>query len=208
MTRPVIYHCRGSRGLRALWAAEEVGADYDLVILPFPPREKAREFLGINPLGTIPAMVDAQGYVLTESSAIAQYFATWPGHSHLAVGPEEADYAAFVDLLHHADATLTFPQTVYLRFARFERDSGLAKAGEAYADWFRSRLKKTDGRLESRSFLCADRFTVADIAIAYAFILATQIGLGEFLSARQRDFLTRVTSRPAYLRARAREADG
>lgn len=205
MIKPVIYTCRGSRGLRAVWAAEEVGRDYDLVMLPFPPRQKARDYLAINPLGTVPALVDHRGFVMTESSAIAHYLASWPRQSEFALLPDDPDYSNFLDFLHHADTTLTFPLTIFLRFSRFETEGGLQEAGEAYANWFRARLKKTDSHLGSREYLCGDRFTVADIAIAYAFLLADQIGLGCYLSPVQRAFLERTTARPAFQRAVARE---
>ena len=32
-----LWHCNGSRSLRALWALEEMGMEYELEILPFPP---------------------------------------------------------------------------------------------------------------------------------------------------------------------------
>ena len=33
----------------------------------------------------------------------------------------EPDYAHYCDFTFHADATITFPQTVYMRFAMFEK---------------------------------------------------------------------------------------
>ena len=60
-----LYHCRGARSFRPLWALEELGLEYDLKLLPFPPRFRAREFLNENPLGTIPLLVDGDTRVLT-----------------------------------------------------------------------------------------------------------------------------------------------
>jgi glutathione S-transferase len=198
-----LYHCAGSRGLRALWAIEEVGAVCDLVLLPFPPRARAKQFLEINPLGTIPAFED-DGYVMTESSAIAHYVAAKHG-SNLVVSPDEDDYAAYLDFLHHADATLTFPQTVYLRFAVMEKERGLEEAGVAYADWFGARLTKVRRRLADRGYLCAGRFTVADIAVTYALLLAARCGLERHLTDDLRAFADRMTARPAFQRALVRE---
>ena len=54
MSRPILYHCADARSLRCLWAAEEVGMDVDLRMLPFPPRAFAPEYKQVNPLKTVP----------------------------------------------------------------------------------------------------------------------------------------------------------
>ena len=203
---PTLYHCKGSRGFRALWALEEAGADYQLVVMPFPPRSKAKSFKTINPLGTVPAFADGE-IVMTESSAIAFYVTEKFGKHDLLVSSNEADYGPFIDYLHHADATLTFPQTVYLRFAMLERDLGLAKAGEAYATWFGGRLDKVKLRLADRAYLCADRFTVADIVVHYALHLAAKIGLSHFLDDVLNAYLERLEERPAFQSALRRESE-
>ncbi len=207
MTTPVLYTCARSRGLRATWAAEEAGVDIDLKILPFPPRFLAPEFMALNPLGTVPLLVDGEAR-LTESCAIAHYLATRGGSTPLAIAPGEPDYAAYLDYTYHADATITFPQTVYMRFAIFEKDKGFAEAGVAYAKWFHKRLVKVEQRLESREFLCAERFTVADICVGYALILAESVGLDDGVPQSLKDYRARFTARPAYQRAFGREEEG
>jgi glutathione S-transferase len=70
----VLYHCLSARSFRPLWMLEEVGAPYELQVLPFPPRAKSRRFLDINPLGTVPALVDGD-LLMSESAAICQFLA-------------------------------------------------------------------------------------------------------------------------------------
>jgi glutathione S-transferase len=207
MTKPVLYTCARSRGLRATWAAEEAAVNIDLAILPFPPRYLAPAFMELNPLGTVPLLVDGDAQ-LTESCAIAHYLATRDGYTVLAIAPGEPDYAAYCDYTYHADATITFPQTVFMRFAIFEKEKGLAEAGHAYAKWFHKRLVKIEQRLETREFLCADRFTVADICVGYALILAESVGLDEGVPESLKTYRARLTARPAYQRALAREEAG
>lgn len=206
-SRPVLYTCARSRGLRATWAAEEAGVDVDLKILPFPPRYLAPEYKEINPLGTVPMLVDGESR-LTESCAIAHYLATRGGYTDLAIAPGEPDYAEYCDFTYHADATITFPQTVYMRFAIFEKDKGWAEAGEAYAKWFEKRLVKVEQRLEGREFLCADRFTVADICVGYALILSQSVGLDDRVPESLKAYRERLTAREAYQRAFEREEAG
>ncbi|MFN4239607.1 MAG: glutathione S-transferase family protein [Erythrobacter cryptus] len=207
MTKPILYTCARSRGLRATWAAEEAGVDIDLRVLPFPPRYLAPDYLALNPLGTVPLLVDGETK-MTESCAIAHYLATREGYTDLAIAPGARDYAEYCDFTYHADATITFPQTVYMRFCLFEKDKGLEEAGRAYAKWFHKRLVKVEQRLEGREYLCADRFTVADICVGYALILADSIGLDDGVPQTLKDYRARLTARPAYQRAFAREEAG
>lgn len=207
MPIPTLYTCAGSRGLRATWAAEEAGVEIDLKLLPFPPRFAAPEYLAINPLGTVPLLVDGKTR-MTESCAIAHYLATRDGYTDLAIAPGERDYAEYLDYTYHADATITFPQTVYMRFALFEKEKGWAEAGHAYARWFHKRLIKVEQRLDGRQFLCADRFTVADICVGYALVLAERVGLDEGVPDLLKRYRERLMARDAFMRAMAREEAG
>ena len=206
-TRPILYTCAGSRGQRCTWAAQEAGVELDLRILPFPPRHKAPEYLETNPLGTIPMLIDGDTQ-MTESCAIAHYLSVKGGAHHLFVAPGEADYGEYLDYTYHADATITFPQTVYMRFALFEKHKGWEDAGHAYADWFEKRLVKIEQRLERREYLCADRFTVADICVGYALVLAEAVGLDERIPEPLKAYRKRLTSREAYQAAVAKEKAG
>ena len=39
-----IFSCNDSRGVRPIWTAEEMGLEYNLEMLPFPPRYFKRIF--------------------------------------------------------------------------------------------------------------------------------------------------------------------
>jgi glutathione S-transferase len=95
---------------------------------------------------------------------------------------------------------------VYMRFKLFEPHRGLEQAGLLYAEWYVARLAKIAAHLATRDYLCAGRFTVTDIGIAYALYLSTQIGLGDRLPPRLADYLTAMTARPGFQAALAREA--
>ena len=204
---PALYTCALSRGFRASWAAEEAGIDIELKLLPFPPRYLAPEYLDLNPLGTVPLLVDGD-IRMTESCAIAHYLATKDGYTELAIAPGEPDYGHYCDFTFHADATITFPQTVYMRFAMFEKDKGLEEAGHAYAKWFWKRLVKLEQRLDGREYLCADRFTVADICCGYALVLAERVGLDEGVPDSLKAYRNRLKARDGFKRALDRESAG
>ena len=40
-----IYSTEGSRGVRPIWTAEEMGLDYEIEMMPFPPRFLKPEYL-------------------------------------------------------------------------------------------------------------------------------------------------------------------
>jgi glutathione S-transferase len=203
-----LYHCKDARSLRALWALEELGLAYELVNMPFPPRALYPGYLNINPLGTVPAFVDG-GTTLTESSGICHYLAEKHAPTPLRVGPDEPAYGDYINWLFRSDATLTFPQTIVLRYTRLEPpERRLPQAVEDYSIWYLSRLRAVETALEDREFLCGGRFTMADIAVHYALFLGETLGLHERYKPRSRDYLERLKERPAFQRARARQAAG
>jgi hypothetical protein len=121
-----LYHCDGARSFRPLWMLEEMGLPYELKMLPFPPRVFAKEYLAINPLGTIPFMVDGETK-MTESSGICYYLGTKYGPTPLVVGQDDPAYGAFLNWMYFSDATLTFPQTLVLRYSSSNRRSGATR---------------------------------------------------------------------------------
>src|SRR4030095_12248619 len=114
-----LHHCVSARSFRPLWTLEEVGVPYELKMLPFPPRALAKAFLEINPLGTVPALFDG-AVRMTESAAICQYLAAKYSPGVMDVGVNEPDFGAYLNFLHFGEATLTFPQTLVLRYRHFE----------------------------------------------------------------------------------------
>lgn len=197
-----LYHCRDARSFRALWALEELELPYDLELMPFPPRARVEGYRAINPLGTVPALL-VDGQLMTESAAIPHFLATRFGPSPLAVAPDEADYARYLNFLHMGEATLTFPQTIHLRYTRLEpSERRVPQAAEDYAQWFGSRLRAAETLMDTQ-FACAERFTMADISVGYAVMLALAIGLEQQVTPGMAAYLDRLTRRDGYRRAKA-----
>ena len=71
-TKIKLYHCSDARSLRPLWALEELGLEYELINMEFPPRATYPGYLDLNPLGTVPTFTDGE-LVMTESSGICHY---------------------------------------------------------------------------------------------------------------------------------------
>ncbi len=200
-----LYHCADARSFRALWALEELGVPYELKLLPFPPRLLSPSYLEINPLGTIPFLVDRQTQ-MTESAAIVQYLAVKHG-GPLAVAPDDPAYGDWLNWLHRGEATLTFPQTLVLRYTRLEpKERRNPQVAEDYARWFMARLRSVDAALEHGDYLCAGRFTAADVSVGYALLLARTLGLDERFSPAIKAYWERLAGREAFQRAKAAQA--
>lgn len=197
-----LYHCEHARSLRPLWCLEEMQLEYELINLPFPPRVFAKEYKEVNPLGTIPFLIDGETR-MTESSGICHYLTQRYGPTDLALPVDHAEYGAFLNWLYFSDATLTFPQTLVLRYTELEpEDRRLPQAAEDYGAWFAGRLRHVETALETREHLVADRFTIADIAIAYALHLADRLPpIRDRLGPNARAYLERLRQRPAFLSA-------
>jgi len=196
-----LYHCMSARSFRPLWALEELGLAYELRMLPFPPRALQKSYLQDNPLGTVPLLVEGE-MRMSESAAICQYLAARHSPGALDVGLNEADYGAYLNFLHFGEATLTFPQTLLLRYGRFEpAERRQPQVVEDYRRWFLARLRTLESRLAEREWLCSDRFTAADISVGYALMLARHLQLDAEFTPAVAAYWQRLQERPSHGRA-------
>jgi glutathione S-transferase len=196
-----LYHCISARSFRPLWLLEELGLPYSLKMLPFPPRALAREFLQENPLGTVPLLVDGDTR-MTESAAMCQYLAALHSPVSLDVAVTDPAFGAYLNWLHMSDATLTFPQTLVLRYSHFEpNERKQPQVAQDYGRWFLARLRAVEAALQTHDFLCANRFTAADISVGYALMLAGHLSLNDQFSPAVSAYWQRLQARPAFQRA-------
>jgi glutathione S-transferase len=198
-----LYHCHDTRSFRALWALEEMQLPYRLHVVPFPPRVTQPDYLMLNPLGTVPLLIDG-GVRMTESAAIPHYLATRHGPTPLAVNMDEPDYGLWLDWLHRSEATLTFPLTLVLRYTQLEpEERRLQRVADDYTQWFLSRLRHVTRALADREWLCSGRFTMADLCVAYPLIVAHTLDLAHKFSPEIAAYWGRLAARPAFAAAMA-----
>lgn len=195
-----LWHCSSARSLRPLWTLEELGLEYEVEILPFPPRVFQREYLGVNSLGTVPFFVDGETE-MTESVGICQYLVDRYQRYDFGLQPDHPEYGAYLNWLHHADATLTFPQTIAMRYYYLEPTPEKQAVADDYSRWYISRLRRLDAHLESHEYLVDNRFTIADIAVCYALYLGRAIKLDQQYKPQTAAYLYRLMERPGFKRA-------
>lgn len=124
----------------------------------------------------------------------------------MALETSEPEYGQYLNWLYHADATLTFPQTIVLRYT-LQQPGRADKAAQDYAKWYLARLRMLDNTLSAengnREYLVGNRFTIADICIAYALNLGKFLKVdGETLASHYQPnttrYMERMTSRDAF----------
>ena len=143
---------------------------------------------------------------MTESSAICQYLVTRYGPTPLAVDPPEPDYGPYLNWLFFGEATLTFPQTIVLRYAKLEPPERRSEqVASDYARWFLSRLRAIDAVISKQQTLCAGRFTVADISVGFALLLAEFSGLSAKFSPAVVAYWQSLKGREGFRRALAKQ---
>jgi glutathione S-transferase len=199
-----LYHCHDARSFRPLWTLEEMGVPYELKMLSFPPRAAA-DYLEINPLGTVPTFFD-DTMRMTESAAICQYLVSRYGPTPLGVETSEPDFGQYLNWLYFGEATLTFPQTIVLRYSVLEPPERRSEQVAAdYSRWFLSRLRGVDAVVSQQPTLCAGRFTAADISVGFALMLAEFLGLDAKFSPAVAAYWQSLKERDGFRRALAKQ---
>jgi glutathione S-transferase len=115
-------------------------------------------------------------------------------------------YGAFLNWMYFSDATLTFPQTLVLRYTQLEPEERRnAQVAGDYAKWFLGRLRAVEAATANAETLCAGRFTAADVVIGYALRLAENIGLSKDFGPNVAAYWARLQQRDGFKRAVAAE---
>jgi glutathione S-transferase len=188
---PASANCYKARLLLA-----QLGRDYERVEVDiFAGGTLTDEFERLNPHRSTPVLELADGRTLVESNAILLYLA-----DSTPFVPDDAFGRAEVCRWLIYEQTDVMPMIGGLRFrlvtGRIAADSEAAARRSAGAH---EALRIVDRQLESRPFLAADRYTIADIAVyAYAHVAAEAgIDTGGYPAFRR--WLERVEERPGFM---------
>lgn len=188
-----------SRGQIARWAIEETGAAYDTVLLDYASTMKQEPFLSVNPMGKVPAIVH-DGRVVTECAAICAYLAeAFPDAGLAPTASERADYYRWLFF-----AAGPVEQAVTNRAMGFTPSDVQGRmAGYGNYDLAVDVLEKA---VAASPYIAGDRFTAADVYVGSQVIWGVQFGTVPKRAAFE-DYVARLSSRPAYIRAKAIDND-
>jgi glutathione S-transferase len=187
-----------SRGQTARWALHEAGAEYVQHILDYPTSMKAREYLAINPMGKVPAIVH-DGKVVTECAAICAYLAdVFPEAELQPRADERADYYRW--LFFAAGPVESAISNHYMKWEPTEEQQRMAGYGT-----YDKMVEVLEGCLSDKDFICGGRFTAADIYVGSQIDWGVQFGTlpsnPTFIA-----YAERLRERPAYQAAKAIDA--
>jgi glutathione S-transferase len=189
------YHNPMSRGRIAHWMLEEVGAPYETKILALDKREhKSPEYLAINPMGKIPAIVH-NGTVVTEAAAICAYLADAFPKAGLAPAVNETARGTYFRWLFFG-AGCVEPAMIDRMFARPQVERPGTLGYGSYEDT----LNALEKAITPGPWILGQRFSAADV------YLGSEIGWGMFTKTLEprpafQEYVGRCAQRPAYKRA-------
>lgn len=181
-----------SRGQIVRWMLEEVGAPYDAVILDYASTMKATEYLAVNPMGKVPAIVHG-GRVVTECAAICAYLADTFPDANLA--PDRGERADYYRWLFFAAGPLEAATT--------DRSLGLTPSDEqgrmvGYGSYDLA-VDTLEKAISRAPYICGEQFTAADVYVGSQ--VDWGIGFGTLPKRPAfEDYAARIAERPAYRR--------
>ncbi len=197
-----------SRTIRPHWALHELGLDFELrPILPRTGETQTAEFTALSARQKIPLLQD-NGLVLTESAAIVTYLSDAYGQPHnrlipLGAGPRAQCLEWCFFVISELDATSLYVMRRHGDLRHIYGEAPLANA--AAADYFQKQMRTVERALSGNTqYILGDRFTAADILLSTCLTWAVRYGVP--VTDPVRAYNTRVTDRPAYVRAQETNA--
>jgi glutathione S-transferase len=191
----VLYTHPWSRGQIARWMLEETGQPYRQVLLDYASTMKAPDYLAINPMGKVPAVVHGE-QVVTECAAICAYLADAFLSAGLApAASARADYYRWM-----------FFAAGPLEAAVTDRSLGMAPDAKqqrmvGYGTFDRA-VEVLASAVARQPYIAGPAFSAADVYVGSHLIWGMQFGTLP-KRAEFEDYAARLVARPAYLSAKA-----
>jgi len=198
MSEEIVFYTNPmSRGRVVRWMLEEVGQPYHTEIIEFGPQMKAKEYLTINPMGKVPALVH-RGTVITEVAAILAYLADTFPEAGLAPKPGSAERGTYFRWLFFVAGPLE-AAIVDKSMGIVVQEKDRRRVGYGcYEDM----VQTVEKAVEGGTFLAGDRFSAADLYMCAVLTWAMMDGGIEKRPAMER-YVKAMSARPALQRAAA-----
>ena len=192
-----VYYAPQSRAVRTVWLLEEIGQPYTLEKFQLGQKEmRGPEYTRINPNGRVPTLVDGD-VTLSESTAIAQYLAAKYAPA-LAPGPQEANFAEFLQWLHYAEGMIMPPINNYVvETILLPPDRRNEEIAMRALKLLNRTLSAAEQHMEGLDFLSGG-FTIADTITGHAVIMARRLGADFSPLPNLSSYADRLEARPAF----------
>jgi glutathione S-transferase len=153
-----------SRGRIARWMLEEIDTPYETVVLDYGTSMKAPDYLAVNPMGKVPAIVH-DGKVVTEVAAICTYLAqAFPAKDLMAT-----DSGTFFRWMFFGAGPL---EQAVVNTSFGWAPASPQEAGRTGYGSLEAVVRALTGHLEQNDYIADGRFTAADV------YLGSQVGWG------------------------------
>src|SRR5262245_32870083 len=194
-----LYHAPRSRSFRTLWLLEEAGAPFELKIVSIRRGDGsgATDPANPHPLGKVPALVH-DGRLIFETSAVALYVTDLFPDSGLGPKIGDKERGAYLSWLAYYSGV--FEPSLTAKFLKLQHIYGTFGWGP-----FEEVVAYLDGSLQTNDYFLGKQFSAVDIVIGGSLPLLMSRGMvpeSETLKA----YVARITARPAFGRAQARDA--
>jgi len=195
MAKMTFYTHPWSRGRIVRWMLEEVGADYEVVVKEFGKSIKAPDYLAINPMGKVPALVD-EGVVITEVAAICTYLAEKFPEKNLAPAIGNPARGTYLRWLFFIAGPFEMAASAKAFDWRIDEKNTQAVGSGSLSDV----LNTLELAIEKGPYICGDQFTAVDLLAASYLGWEMQQKVIEERPAF-REYVDRLDKRPAAVRA-------
>ncbi|MGF1609939.1 MAG: glutathione S-transferase family protein [Kiloniellales bacterium] len=212
-----LYHAPQSRSSRIIWLLEELGVDYEIKIVSIRRRDPsaqgpeaqgpaaqgpeagmigARDPANLHPHGKVPALVH-DGATVVESAAIVLYLTDAFPQTGIGPGIGDPRRGAYLSWLAYYTGVMEPAfTTAFYGFETTNSATGWVSVAEV--------MGHVNGTLAKGPYLLGDAFSGADVLAGSAFALfmgSPLVPRSDLLAA----YVERLTSRPAYQRAAAKD---
>jgi len=190
----IFYTNPQSRGRIARWMLEECGAPYRTEVLEYGTAMKSPQYLAINPMGKVPAIVH-RGNVISECAAICAYLAEAFPQAGLAPA-DDTERASYYRWLFFTAGPIEAAVTDRNVFGEAPEDKKRMLGYGCYED----AIDALSFAVKANPYIAGQRFTAADVYVG------AQIGWGmQFGTIDKREefaaYFERLSQRDAFKRA-------
>jgi glutathione S-transferase/GST-like protein len=162
-----LYWAQGSGAMAPQALFEEIGAAYEKIVIDFDKGEhKSAEFLSVNPMGQIPALVLPDGTLMTETAAMLTQIVDRHPEAKLAPPAGSSERARFLRWLFFL-ASNVYPTVLRFYYAdRYSTDPNAAEGIKAAAKSdLDEQFKILDDALDPGPYLLGEAFSAADVLL-------------------------------------------
>ena len=194
-----LHHLNNSRSQRVLWLLEELKLDYEVKFYTRDPKtgRAPPSLKAVHPLGRAP-VIEHNDQVIAETGAIIEYIIHEKGADILLPTPGSDEHILYTHFLHYGEGSAMFPLLLSM-YVGYLGDAG-APLSAIINHEMKTHFDYMEYHLTGHKYFAGDNLSGADFQMIFPLEAAKSHGrlLGYDACL---DYVNRIQSRPAYLRA-------